>query len=639
MPDLKIPGRGARPATLLVAWLLALWLLPGTGLAEDPDAERFVPRDPGQARILALPAGTSPEALAQLDRVAVGLMSPGLGEVSAQQTWLDVSQGARLFDTSYDTPLETLSLEPGSVPGWGKVMRRARSAQNPVVPGLLASLLARHGLRAVADRAAGDAALAVVRMNGSLAAAPATCDGAGRRCPDPVTVSSVSLPEAAEAAKQRRENQLVVFVEAPPARLGDQLSIAIGGPGMHGTLESPSTRTDGYVLSTDIAPTVLRHFGIDRPARMTGQPIEAGGELDLERLNDLQDRYEQVGKRRGAALVIPLLLWVALATAASLPGRGRYARFALRVLCLATVLLPGTLLATAAMDPSLTLERTIATVLPVLISILLLRLVPGWPALALACGLTVIPYGVDMLAGSALTPRAVIGPNPGLGARFYGIGNELESTLMILTSVGTAAALTWWDPGTRRAVTTFLVVGLVATVIFAAGRFGADVGAAIVFPVAAVVAAAIAGHRPKLAWAGLGAAALALAGVALADVVTGSETHYVRSVFGGSGGSLPEVLGHRLEATVESFTRLSRVPVTVAALVAIAVAVWKRDHLRDWTEETPLIRAGLAGAAAGSIIGALTNDSGALFIQVGALYLALVLGFVWATRNYRAGSG
>ena len=40
-----------------------------------------------------------------------------------------------------------------------------------------------------------------------------------------------------------------------------------------------------------------------------------------------------------------------------------------------------------------------------------------------------------MLARSALTPRAVIGPNPGRCS--CGIGNELESTLMILTSIGT----------------------------------------------------------------------------------------------------------------------------------------------------------------------------------------------------------
>jgi hypothetical protein len=408
---------------------------------------------------------------------------------------------------------------------------------------------------------------------------------------------------------------------------------------MKGTLESPSTRTDGYVLTTDIAPTILDHFEIKVPKAMTGLPIESGGKLDVDKLADLENRYQQVGKRRGAALAIPLLLWIVLAALVSFGSQGLYARPALRLLCLSTVLLPAVLLLTAALEPSLTIERAIATLLPVLIAALLMRIAPGWLALALACGLTVIPYGIDMLAGSALTPRAVIGPNPGLGARFYGIGNELESTLMILTSVGTGAALAWAGVKGRRGAVAFLAAGLLATVVFAAGRFGADVGAAIVFPVAAVVAAAFAVGRPKLAWAGLAAALLALLLVALADIVSGSETHFVRSIVGGSGGSFFEVIGHRLDATLESFTRVSRIPVTVVALVVIAAGIWKRSVVLAWLAGLPMVRAAIAAAAAGSLVGALTNDSGALFIQVGTLYLALVLGFAWTTAKSGQRSG
>lgn len=536
---------------------------------------------------------------------------------------------------------------------WAKVLRRARSGESTIIPGLLASILAREDLDAVATDSAGSAALAVVRHDGSIARAPASCgmpkqridrDTPGAKaavpgCPDPVTVLEMSLPEAMQAAEARRRGDLQIFIEQPPAESGDQLSIAIAGPGTSGMLESPSTRTDGYVLSTDIAPTILEHFGLKAPKAMTGLPVGSGGELDTGRLADLQNRYEQVGKRRGAALAIPLLLWMALAGLVSLVSRGLYSRPAVQLLCLSTILLPGVLLLTAALEPSLAVERAVATLLPVLLAALLMRLAPGWLSLALACGLTVVPYGIDMLAGSALTPRAVIGPNPGLGARFYGIGNELESTLMILTSVGTGAALTWNLTPTRRSALAFLLVGLVATVVFAAGRFGADVGAAIVFPVAAVVGAAFASGRPKLAWISLAAAGAALLLVALADIVTGSETHFVRSVVGGSGGSIFEVIGHRLEATIESFTRVSRIPVTLVAVAVICVGVWKRDVVLGWVAKTPMLRAGIAAAAAGSLVGAVSNDSGALFIQVGTLYLALVLGFAWTLMNSGRESG
>lgn len=607
----------------------------------------------GQVWIVVLPQGTSPIDLSELDQAAIGLMNPGLGDVSAQQTWLDVSQGARTFDSSYDTSLDRVYAGGESAQGWEKVVKRAKSAAARIVPGLLASRLALEDLNATASDSAGAAALAVVRRNGDVARAPIACGGPDSMidpatpgalatipgCPDPVTVLSMPLDSAIDASRNRRPSDLMIFIEQPPADSGDQLSIAIAGPGFEGTLRSPSTRTDGYVLSTDLAPTILDHFDLPVPDAMTGQVIESGGGLDLDRLNSLEGRYEQVGKRRGAALAIPLLLWMALAALVAFASRGLYGPLAVRLLCLSTVLLPGVLLLTAAMEPSLGIERAIATLLPVLIAAALLRFAPGWSSLAVACGLTVIPYGIDMLAGSALTPLSVIGPNPGLGARFYGIGNELESTLMILTSVGTGAALTAAGWTGRRAAVSFLLAGVVATVVFAAGRFGADVGAAIVFPVAAVVAAAVAIGRPRLAWAGLAAALAALVLIAVADTVTGSETHFVRSVVGGNGGTFFEVIGHRLDATAESFTRVSRIPMTILALTVIAAGIWKGDLIRGWLRDQPMIQAGLAAAATGSLVGAVTNDSGALFIQVGTLYLALVAGFAWTTSKYHGSSG
>ena len=68
-------------------------------------------------------------------------------------------------------------------------------------------------------------------------------------------------------------------------------------------------------------------------------------------------------------------------------------------------------------------------------------------------------------------------------------------------------------------------------------------------------------------------------------------------------------------------------------LLTIAIGVWKRDRIFAWLADLPLMRAAIVAAAAGSLVGALSNDSGALFIQVGTLYLALVLGFVWTTTG------
>ncbi len=621
--------------------ILLCLLLPGaTRAADDPSGSPVAAYEP-RVTILVVPEAILPEDLAAIDGAAVGLMNPGLGTVGPEQTWLDIGQGARAFDAKYDTPLNMMSIEPPFVRGWENTLRRASSSRSDIHPGLLASVLRRGGLLPAAVLGPGVdlQALAVVDRRGRLTAAPGRCPGPD--CDLPLTVSKAGLAEAAGLAARRDRGELIIVLEAPPAASGEQLAIAIAGPGYDGMLRSASTRTPGYVLSTDIAPTVIAHFGLAVPQAMTGLEIESGGPVDYEALAALEGRYRQVGESRGTAILFPLVAWLLIATALIFGSRRRLAAPVLSGLCLSVILLPAVLLLTAAVSPTATVEAVIAALLPVAMALLLLRYAPGWRGLALACGLTVAAFSVDLVAGLALTPKAVIGPNPGLGARFYGIGNELESTLMVLTSVGTGAAILAWRQGMGRRgqAATFALVGAAGTVIFASGQFGADVGAAIIFPVAAVVAAAMVLGRPRLIWLGALAALAALALLALTDTVTGNETHFVRSIFeGGSSDSAIDVMLHRLESTVESFTRLSRLPVTVLALALVAFAWAKREGIADLLDRLDPLRAGLVAAAAGSLAGALTNDSGALFIHVGVLYIGLALAFIWAARPIGTGS-
>lgn len=613
----------------IVALLLATTAV-GGAFAASGTAAGATPR----VTVAVVPQGTSPAALGGLEGAAVGLLNPGLGEVPPDQTWLDASQGARAFDSAYDAPLNDLVITPERVLGWGKVKTRARQASPGLRPGLLATALAASGLESVVAPGTAGPALMAADRNGRLT--PVTAGWAAEICPPALEVRSTTVSGAAKLARDRPRGRLLIVIESPPAGSGDQLSIAVAGPGFRGMLTSPSTRTDGYVLTTDLAPTILSYFGLGVPRAMTGLPMASGGVIDYEALNKLEGRYQQVGKRRGAALVVPILIWALLAAGTSALSRGRHGQIAVKLLALSVILLPAALLLTASFSPSVGVEQAVATFLPVVAAFGLLRLLPGFAPLAVACLLTVAPYAIDMLAGSVLTPKAVVGPNPGLGARFYGIGNELESTLMILTSAGVGAALTAWGGGLdrRRKAAAFLVAGLAGTVIFAAGRFGADVGAAIIFPVAAVIAAALVLDRPRLAWLGVIAAAAALLLVALGDALLGGESHYLRSIFDGSpGDTTGQVLVHRLDETAGSFTRLSRLPLTLAALGLIGFAWLRRGPIESRLKPAPALRAGLVAAAAGSAVGALSNDSGALFIQVGVLYLGLLIGYAWAASG------
>ncbi len=262
--------------------------------------------------------------------------------------------------------------------------------------------------------------------------------------------------------------------------------------------------------------------------------------------------------------------------------------------------------------------------------------------MAVASGLTVLAYAVDVIAGSPLTSLSLLGPNPGLGVRFYGIGNELEALLAVLVVAGTGAALAGFAPrlSPRGCAVAFLAAGLVLAFVFAAGRFGADVGAAIVLPVgAAVAAAAIAARRKRrtaLLVAAVPLAAVAL--LALIDLASGANAHLTRSVLDAGGFSdLAQVAQRRLQLSAHSFTR----PIVFVFMPLIAVlaslAVLRRERLQAWLRGRPAMRAGLIGAVAATAVGTLANDSGALLLEIGAAYLLVFAGFSWTEAGDQPG--
>ncbi len=164
-----------------------------------------------------------------------------------------------------------------------------------------------------------------------------------------------------------------------------------------------------------------------------------------------------------------------------------------------------------------------------------------------------------MVAGSPLTALSLMGPNPGLGVRFYGIGNELEAPLAVLVVAGTGAGLAGFAPRLRAApaAAAFLAVGLLAAFVFAAGRFGADVGAAIVMPVgAAAAAAAIAARRRRAALLVVAAPFAAVALLALVDLLSGANAHLTRSVLDAGGlHDLGDVAERRLRLSAHSLLK------------------------------------------------------------------------------------
>lgn len=357
-------------------------------------------------------------------------------------------------------------------------------------------------------------------------------------------------------------------------------------------------------------------------------------------------RLWEVTDRRAPVIGVTLFVWLAAFGLAMAFDRKRAGRVGARLLALSLVYLLLLCLVAAALEPSVGAERLLVMLGSPALAALTLAGLGGYRALAFACAATALAYAIDLIGGSALTQLSIVGPNPAGGHRFYGIGNELEAALVVLILVGTGAALSVpvrlsyarggkgapeGAGASRRGPAAFLVAAAIFTFVFAYGRYGADVGAAISLPLGAAVAAALLADRRRLALLAFLLPIPALAILSAADLITSANAHLTKTVLDAkSGGDVLSVIGHRLSETVSSFGRttlLAGLPIVIAA----AATAWlRRDRLAVWLGGLPAMRAGMLGALAATLVGTVANDSGALLLEIGGAYLLAFAGFAWA---------
>ena len=252
-----------------------------------------------------LPGDTTHLGLGRVAGISPGALSAGLGGVPAAQTYLDVSQGNRVFGSLYDFPLPPLAIVDGAVPPslWDPALERADEVPADIVPGLLAAAIREEGGEAggavaVADPLAGLAGLVAVDENGRVAS-DAACPPRG--CPG-LNVVAAELGELPALVERLAGSDMLIALERPPPESGDLLSVGIAGEGFDGLLTSDSTRLPGLVLTTDLAPTILERLGIAVPAEMSGNPVRTEGEPSAAEVASLEDRLGEVRPRRGPVI-------------------------------------------------------------------------------------------------------------------------------------------------------------------------------------------------------------------------------------------------------------------------------------------------------------------------------------------------
>jgi hypothetical protein len=625
---------------------------PGPKTAKQP--ERPAPRAGTSVVLAFVPAGES--GLASVSGLSVGLMSATQGRYTTAQLLLDIGQGARVAASAYgrgkppELSLRT-SVSGATVEGWQAAVSRAGRAPAPLRPGLLAASVsggaAYAGVTGVEPVDAAAAANGAGRVDAvSLGSAPTLLARITTlRSSRPLVVCDLpggaqGLADLRALSRARAAGELLLVVQRAPDRPGHELLWA-GAAGLPGggdrELTSRTTNQRGLIAAIDLAPTILSHLGVEPiPADMRGEPLETDGRLDSAGLRSLMSRLHVLGGRRLKTLGCLLSAWALLLLAATLsprPRRRAARARAMRVGALAVLWAPAAVLITAAFEPSGPVEYATITLACLALGALADALLP-WPRAPLAPAVVaVVALVSDALAGTQLLMRSLLGPDPILGARFYGFGNGLKSGLAVLVLAAVAAALYPAVRG-RRAAAVMAGAGVVLAAFEGATRIGAGVGGAILvsagFAVASVMLlpGTVTRRRALLV---LAAPLIALVALAALDLATAHGSgHYTGSILHArSAGDLRDVIVRRYTAAWNELKNHAMPAATALALIYAAVGVRRRQRVLAPTGSDPAWLAALAGGLTAGLVGALSEDSGPVLLVVAVFALGCVTAYLW----------
>ena len=294
---------------------------------------------------------------------------------------------------------------------------------------------------------------------------------------------------------------------------------------------------------------------------------------------------------------------------------------------------PVAVLIPAAFEPSAAVEYATIVLACLGLGTLTDMLVP-WPRALIAPALVaIVALTVDALAGTQLLMRSLLGPNPILGARFHGIGNELKSGLAVLVLAAVAAALYPSVRG-RRAALAMAGAGVVLAVVEGSARIGAGVGGVILvsfaFGVATVMLlpGAVTRRRTLIVLVTPVAALVRLAAIDLATAHGGG--HFTGSVLHArSASDLRDLIVRRYAAAWGELHNHAMPVASVLALLYAGVGLYRRERLLVVVGQDPAWLAALIGGLAAGVVGALVEDSGPVLLVVAVFSLGCIATYLW----------
>ena len=608
--------------------------------------------------------------------------------------WLGLSAGQRAAAPGPDGSPERATSEPcpaipvvesGFVPGWNTYVRAAAAKKFDARLGLLGEDLATQGTCVQAAGPGGGvgaaytsgaapryAAFDPTTLTSALAACPVTLVDVGSvRDPDDVAPGEKKSPGSRAAQVKEVDARIQQVLEASPAG-ADLVVASLSDAGMTeglrlvaakgprfgpGTLESPSTRQPGLVQAPDLTVTLFSAVGADVPGELGGAalrriPAESNSEAAArERLQSLVD-YDQAS-HEVHALVPPFfngVVYTQLAIYAfvllvwkrdfgSPESRPRLLRIVRRVGVVAATVPAATFLANLLPwwrfpMPMLAVVASVALFVAVISAVALLgpwgRSLLGPMAAVSAATMAVL--ALDVMTGSRLQLSSLMGLQPVVGGRYYGMGNTtfaLFATSTILLCIAVSDRFVRAGQS-RLAAVAVAAIGLGAVVVDGAPGWGADGGGppallpGLVFLVLSILQVRMTWKRGALL-AAVTAGLFLLVGFLDWLRPVEDRSHLGRFFQTMLDGGAFDIIVRKLEQNLSILFGNYRLALLVPIALAFVIYVlarptsWGSRALQRSFDRAPTLRPGLIALLITLTIGFAINDSGVAVPANGAL--------------------
>lgn len=449
-----------------------------------------------------------------------------------------------------------------------------------------------------------------------------------------------------ELVKSIDKNNSIIMISSPNS--GEELidnsklspTIVWGSDISKGILSSSTTRRDGLISNIDIAPTIVDFLNIPSEGFLGSPLVYKDYENNLSFIENTNSRINLISNSRFYLLTIyGVLSIIALSFGAfilsfkiSLSGK---LYNILTITTLTIGIIPLCLILNSIINVTSYSKFIVFSIILVIIFIVSFYYQKRFNKFLIPMGLTYIVLLIDVLSGGNLIRYSVLGYDPTIGARYFGIGNELVGILLgsMAVFIGILARKKW---------TKALSLLIMFLTILAVGhpRFGANAGGtiAVVFMALYFVLEMkdVEISFKKVIGIGFVTGIFIMVLGFLDAKINPNPTHLGRAIIMASRDGTSFINNVALRKILMNIKLVGSSIWTkvlyVNLLSQIAIILTIKDKIRELFNKNKYIFIGFSSGIVGSIIGFLVNDSGLILSSLSMLLITI--SFIWTVAEY-----